>query len=1418
MTTLKRLRARSTVLYLSMVRAAGRVPVYLLTVMSTVALFTIIGLAGIARAPTVSPVMSGFKAIPGRVARANAPAPGSQVAGQLPDIDAAAEAAPLPNARATKFGEGVLAGMSGHMDEKLQVPNFAWGNADPLAIPPRSLIGNAQEQARWQLRRLASAYRMAPAEVDALRLQEEQALSAGSNLVKFKHVVNGVEIFLEEVSVLLRDDGRLVAIGGFVSGAGPMATTNPKGLFKLDAKDAVARALSNFAFDPKAVAGSLHATGHRNGYSLYQLAKGARSSNGAAVLPVHTKPVYFRVPSGLVPAYYVHTRLAGSESKPLQYYSHVISAISGDTLFRHKQEAHAQPYTYRVWAEATAPNFPFPGPGGRNGTPHPTGVPDGYQPPLIAPNLVMMQSGPISTGDPWLPDNAIYLTGNNVDAYSDLTFNDTADADAIRPDITSANAFDRTYDFTLPSDGSSDQIKAALTQLFYLTNWLHDWYYDAGFNEVGQNAQVSNYGRGGLENDGMIVNAYYNIGGGGSITLPPDGIPPAMSLHPMDVPGKSGRLSVTGQTTFTTTSVGHVRPNFMGPVNFNVAADVVPGLSGTSTRGCTALTNASEVAGKIAFLDAGTCQHRIKVKNAQNAGAIGAIIGDATSPVGGGDATVSIPLLVLQPADTTNLKAAMAAGIVTAQMEAQTEPYVRHHVLDNFVAAHEFGHLLVSRTISNGDGFNAGTFGESMAEGWADFVAMHLLAGPDPNHDYNGVYAFAPHVGGGPASPPGNQSYYFSGGAALRRYPLSTDFAKNGLTFRHFVVDAALPPRPPEPGRLPPFTSFNGDEYHRGTIWATMLWECYTSLLRDSERLTFAQAQDRMKRYLVTGLKLTPVRPNFIQGRDALLAAMLAQDTSDFELCAAAFARRGLGAGAVHPTDFAGSGLVESYGVAGGLQITSFDLDDLPGYCDRDDVLDNGETGRLMVTVRNSGLSTLTQITGTVSSPVLGVIFPQGAGFTVPSLPPVSTTTVVIPVSLSGVVGPAFVQFDATASAPGAYAPGAGSATLRLGYDEVPLSSATDDAESRHVVWSTDHIGASASNWTRIEVGPNEHRFSGSNLKVSAGTYWVSPPLNVSASGTFAFTFQERHSFDAPLWPSTYAGGVIEISNDDGATWIDIGAFATPTYDRPLMLVGESPVGQPGVLENIFGARPVYAANQSSIRTISVNLGAMYQAQTVRVRFGSLGTLNTAVISPNFGWQIDNIAFSGIDNTPFDALLDDPGPCPLQLASGPVMSWLGLKNSDAVGLRIDVLAEVLLDDQVVNSGQLNNVNTGSSGFNNALFQTIGLGSMPAEYLGNPNVAVRLSVRRTCFGAGHNSGTVRLWYNGAPIDSGASRDAGTRLNLVANGQASTRYLRSGSLLSPSAGTTKTSVDTTVNSASACPNRPFSLIGVWTGTVE
>jgi endonuclease G len=164
---------------------------------------------------------------------------------------------------------------------------------------------------------------------------------------------------------------------------------------------------------------------------------------------------------------------------------------------------------------------------------------------------------------------------------------------------------------------------------------------------------------------------------------------------------------------------------------------------------------------------------------------------------------------------------------------------------------------------------------------------------------------------------------------------------------------------------------------------------------------------------------------------------------------------------------------------------------------------------------------------------------------------------------------------------------------------------------------------------------------------------------------------------------------------------------------------------------------------------------------------------------------------------------------------GPAKLWIGLKNSDDVGLRLDVRAELLVNDMVTASGRLDNVSAGSSGFNNALLQTVGmaLGSGAIDVPAAGRLSVRVSVRRTCFGGGSNSGTAREWFNGQAVDGGPARDAGSRVALTLAGATTDYFLRAGSALATTAGSARQTADALVNSTVACPWRPFVSFGTW-----
>jgi extracellular elastinolytic metalloproteinase len=52
---------------------------------------------------------------------------------------------------------------------------------------------------------------------------------------------------------------------------------------------------------------------------------------------------------------------------------------------------------------------------------------------------------------------------------------------------------------------AGDNLDAAIVNAFYVMNKVHDFTYQYGFNESAFNFQMSNFNRGGQENDGVII-------------------------------------------------------------------------------------------------------------------------------------------------------------------------------------------------------------------------------------------------------------------------------------------------------------------------------------------------------------------------------------------------------------------------------------------------------------------------------------------------------------------------------------------------------------------------------------------------------------------------------------------------------------------------------------------------------------------------------------------------------------------------------------------------------------------------------------------------------------------------------------------------------------------------------------------------
>ncbi|NMO18107.1 metalloprotease [Pyxidicoccus fallax] len=130
--------------------------------------------------------------------------------------------------------------------------------------------------------------------------------------------------------------------------------------------------------------------------------------------------------------------------------------------------------------------------------------------------------------------------GNNVHAYEDRDANNAPPAS----EPSCGATLNCVFAINLTA-APSTYIPAAVTNLFYWNNIIHDVTYQYGFNEAGGNFQVNNYGRGGAGND--YVRAEAQDGGGSNnanFSTPPDGSPPRMQMYiwTAPTPDKDGDL------------------------------------------------------------------------------------------------------------------------------------------------------------------------------------------------------------------------------------------------------------------------------------------------------------------------------------------------------------------------------------------------------------------------------------------------------------------------------------------------------------------------------------------------------------------------------------------------------------------------------------------------------------------------------------------------------------------------------------------------------------------------------------------------------------------------------------------------------------------------------------------------------------
>ena len=558
-----------------------------------------------------------------------------------------------------------------------------------------------------------------------------QRLRNGATVVRLAQYADGVVVDRGELRVLLHANRSLAAV------AGTLLPSSIKPKFVSSPREAVERALDQHATTAR-VRPALRDAGERAGWQ--QLAVAAGPTTRATL--ARTRRTLTTVAGKPIEAWEIEV-VGDAPPDPLRDPSipavsamrYLVADATGQ-LLRKTDLIQNDAFVYRAFAETTGNRRPLDG-ALQSFAPHPTGVPDGSAPGFASSNLVVMEAfnGPL---DPWLPNNATTTSGNNADAFSDLDGSGTFSAGDLRPEVRAGRVLNYAFDPTAEPLSSPTQAKAGAVNAFFLVNWMHDWFYDSGFTETTGNAQLDNYGRGGIAGDPLSIGAQSGANAGSRdnafMFTPSDGFSPEMAMF----------LWSSGTQTALVTPTGAIRSESFvaGPRVFELTAELVAGSDGSDpvNDGCQPIT--TDVSGKIVLLTfaAGGCGSLVRVDNARAAGAIGVVLadGELENPrLFAGSAAANIPGLAIGRSGGQALRAALATGPVTVTLQSAISGPERDGDLDNTVIAHEWGHYLHHRLAICGAQQCGG-----MSEGWGDFNALMMMLREGDNRD--GVYAMAP--------------------------------------------------------------------------------------------------------------------------------------------------------------------------------------------------------------------------------------------------------------------------------------------------------------------------------------------------------------------------------------------------------------------------------------------------------------------------------------------------------------------------------------------------------------------------------------------------------------------------------------------------------------------------------------------------
>ena len=361
----------------------------------------------------------------------------------------------------------------------------------------------------------------------------------GATHIYLQQRYRGIPVYNAQLQVNVNRDGRIISVNNsFLPGiARAVSSLSPRMQLPAAVGSAAQFSGTPLAAQPKALQAP-------RGMQVQSV-----EHEGISRSPINGKLMLLPIRQGearLVWNFQIHTL---DEEHSWDY---TVDADTGQVWTRFDWVAGDQYRVYRAPAESPNHTSPLPPSDGR----------------VLVVNPANTTASPFGWHDTNGAAGAEFTTtqGNNVQAYTDVDANNSPDAGS-SPSGGAALSFDFPLNL---AQAPSAYRPAAVTNLFYLNNFIHDVQHRYGFDEAGGNFQVNNYGRGGLGNDSVRAEAQDGAGtNNANFGTPPDGQRPRMQMFVWTSPNPDRDGDLDAGIVFH--EYGHGISNRLvgGPANVN---------------------------------------------------------------------------------------------------------------------------------------------------------------------------------------------------------------------------------------------------------------------------------------------------------------------------------------------------------------------------------------------------------------------------------------------------------------------------------------------------------------------------------------------------------------------------------------------------------------------------------------------------------------------------------------------------------------------------------------------------------------------------------------------------------------------------------------------------------------------------------